>query len=291
MQGRIIKGIAGFYYVHVPEQGILECKAKGILRKNKLKPLVGDFVELTALEEAGKGNILQVLERRNELIRPAVANIDQALVIFSVTKPEPNFNLLDRFLIMMEQKGLECILVFNKCDIADGDLLKKIERIYAPCGYEVIFVSAISGMGISSLEERLQGKVSAVSGPSGVGKSSIINRLQNKVSMETGEISEKIQRGKHTTRHSELILINEESFILDTPGFSSLSVFDCEKEELEYYYPEFALYREQCKFSPCSHTHEPECGIKTALQEGKISEVRYQNYLQIYQEMKDKRKY
>ena len=192
---------------------------------------------------------------------------------------------------MMEQKGLECILVFNKCDIADGDLLKKIERIYAPCGYEVIFVSAISGMGISSLEERLQGKVSAVSGPSGVGKSSIINRLQNKVSMETGEISEKIQRGKHTTRHSELILINEESFILDTPGFSSLSVFDCEKEELEYYYPEFALYREQCKFSPCSHTHEPECGIKTALQEGKISEVRYQNYLQIYQEMKDKRKY
>ncbi|MBR5578831.1 MAG: ribosome small subunit-dependent GTPase A [Lachnospiraceae bacterium] len=291
MQGRIIKGIAGFYYVHVPDQGILECKAKGILRKNKLKPLVGDFVELTALEEAGKGNILQVLERRNELIRPAVANIDQALVIFSVTKPEPNFNLLDRFLIMMEQKGLECILVFNKCDIADGDLLKKIERIYAPCGYEVIFVSAISGMGISSLEERLQGKVSAVSGPSGVGKSSIINRLQNKVSMETGEISEKIQRGKHTTRHSELILINEESFILDTPGFSSLSVFDCEKEELEYYYPEFALYREQCKFSPCSHTHEPECGIKTALQEGKISEVRYQNYLQIYQEMKDKRKY
>lgn len=291
MHGRIVKGIAGFYYVHVAGVGVLECKAKGILRKNKLKPLVGDFVQLSPLAEEGKGNIEQVLERKNELIRPAVANIDQALVIFAVTKPEPNFNLLDRFLVMMAQKGLACILIFNKCDLADSNMLKQIEDIYSAAGYEVLFVSAMSGKGIPLLQEKLKGKVTAVAGPSGVGKSSIINKLQNNVNMETGEISEKIQRGKHTTRHSELIVVTEDSFILDTPGFSSLGVFDLEKEELESHYPEFSPYKNQCKFRPCSHTHEPDCGIKVALENGKLSKIRYQNYLQIYQEMKEKKIY
>lgn len=291
MKGRIIRGIAGFYYVHVPGVGILECKAKGIFRKNKLKPLVGDFVRITFLEEKGKGNIEEILERDNELIRPAVANIDQALVIFSVTRPEPNFNLLDRFLVMMEQKALPCILVFNKCDLADEKIMEEIKEIYTPTGYELFFVSAVSGKGISHLKDRLKGKVTAVAGPSGVGKSSIINQLQSRVNMETGEISEKIQRGKHTTRHSELIVIEEDSFILDTPGFTSLAVFEFEKEKLEEYYPEFEEWSRDCRFIPCSHTHEPDCGVKDALQEGKISKIRYQNYVQIYQEMKEKRRY
>lgn len=291
MQGRIIRGIAGFYYVHTPEWGILECKAKGIFRKNKLKPLVGDFVEVTCLEEEGKGNINQVLERKNELIRPAVANIDQTLVIFAVTKPEPNFNLLDRFLVMMEQKKLPCILVFNKCDLAESSAMSKIEKIYQASGYETLFVSAKDGKGISDLKAKLKGKVTAVAGPSGVGKSSIINQLQTGVSMETGEISEKIQRGKHTTRHTELILIEEDSFILDTPGFSSLAVFEFEKEKLEEFYPEFGEFGSRCRFLPCSHTHEPDCEVKNAVDRGEINEVRYQNYLQIYREMKEKKKY
>lgn len=291
MQGRIIRGIAGFYYVHTPEWGILECKAKGIFRKNKLKPLVGDFVEVTCLEEEGKGNINQVLERKNELIRPAVANIDQTLVIFAVTKPEPNFNLLDRFLVIMEQKKLPCILVFNKCDLAESSAMSKIEKIYQASGYETLFVSAKDGKGISDLKAKLKGKVTAVAGPSGVGKSSIINQLQTGVSMETGEISEKIQRGKHTTRHTELILIEEDSFILDTPGFSSLAVFEFEKEKLEEFYPEFGEFGSRCRFLPCSHTHEPDCEVKNAVDRGEINEVRYQNYLQIYREMKEKKKY
>ena len=291
MQGRIIRGIAGFYYVHVSEVGILECKAKGIFRKNKLKPLVGDYVRVTCLEEKGKGNIEQVLERKNDLIRPAVANIDQTLVIFAAVKPEPNFNLLDRFLVMMEQKDLPCILVFNKCDLAESGITEEIKDIYKASGYEVLLVSAKDGTGISLLKEKLKGKVTAVAGPSGVGKSSIINQLQNRVSMETGEISEKIQRGKHTTRHSELILIDEDSFILDTPGFSSLAVFEFEKERLGEYYPEFEVFRDTCRFIPCSHTHEPDCGVKTAVEKGEISKIRYQNYVQIYQEMKEKKKY
>ncbi|MBQ9991407.1 MAG: ribosome small subunit-dependent GTPase A [Lachnospiraceae bacterium] len=292
MQGKIIKGIAGFYYVYVPETGVLECKAKGIFRKNKLKPLVGDRVSVTLLSgEGNKGNIGEVLKRKNELIRPAVANVDQAMVIFSVKSPEPNFNLLDRFLVMMEQKGLPCILVFNKCDLVDEACQKEIENIYRAGGYEVLFVSAKCRMGIEQLAGKLKGLTTTVAGPSGVGKSSLINLLQSSVSMETGEISEKIERGKHTTRHSELILIDEDSFILDTPGFSSLAVFDLEKEELEEFYPEFADWRGDCRFTPCSHTHEPDCAVKAALEAGKISPVRYENYLQIYQELKERKKY
>ena len=238
MQGKIIRGIAGFYYVHVPQIGILECKAKGIFRKNKLKPLVGDWVKLSILDEENKkGNIEEVLERSNELIRPAVANIDQALVIFSVKKPEPNLNLLDRFLIMMEQKNIPCILVFNKVDLATEEEKQLLANIYKNSGCEILFVSAKQNWGMEEVCKVLNGKTSTVAGPSGVGKSSIINMLQSDISMETGNISEKIERGKHTTRHTEFIPIGTDTFIMDTPGFSSLSVFDMEKEDLEQYYP------------------------------------------------------
>ncbi len=292
MQGKIIRGIAGFYYVYVPEAGILECKAKGIFRKNKLKPLVGDEVEISILDaENKKGNIDAVLERKNELIRPAVANIDQAVVIFAVKKPEPNFNLLDRFLIMMQQKEIPCILVFNKSDLADEDEEEKLKKIYSGSGCDILFISARQEEGIEEVKNVLWGKTSAVAGPSGVGKSSFINRLQSDISMETGAISEKIERGKHTTRHTEFITLAEDTFIMDTPGFSSLMVFDMEKEELEQFYPEFDDYREKCRFHGCSHTHEPGCAVKGALEMGKISQERYENYKLIYEELKNRKRY
>lgn len=292
MQGKIIRGIAGFYYVHVPQIGILECKAKGIFRKNKLKPLVGDMVNVVVIDQENKkGNIEEVLERKNELIRPAVANIDQTLVIFAGKKPDPNLNLLDRFLIMMEQKGIPCILVFNKSDLTTEEDQKLLQEIYANSGCEILFVSAKQDQGIEEIRKVLKGKTSAVAGPSGVGKSSLINKLQDEISMETGSISEKIERGKHTTRHTEFIPIEEDTFIMDTPGFSSLMVFDMEKEELEQFYPEFDEYRDSCRFNGCSHTHEPGCGVKEAIENGKISKERYENYKLIYEELKNRKKY
>ena len=292
MQGKIIRGIAGFYYVHVPENGVLECKAKGIFRKNKLKPLVGDFVKVSVIDEENKkGNIEDVLERKNELIRPAVANIDQALVIFAIKKPEPNLNLLDRFLIMMEQKEIPCVLVFNKSDLATEEEKQDLSKVYENSGCKVLFVSAKQNQGIDEVREILSHKTSTVAGPSGVGKSSLINMLQSNVNMETGSISEKIERGKHTTRHTEFIPIGEDTFIMDTPGFSSLAVFDMEKEELEQYYPEFDEYRDSCRFNGCSHTHEPGCSVKEAIEEGRISKERYENYQLIYEELKNKKKY
>ncbi len=292
MQGKIVKGIGGFYYVHIENKGIYECKAKGIFRKDNRKPLVGDDVELDILDEAEKkGNIAALLPRKSELIRPAVANVDQALVIFSITKPAPSLNLLDRFLIMMQQQNLPCIICFNKQDIAEEVERKLLEETYEKCGYQVLFVSALQEEGIGELLEILKQKTTTVAGPSGVGKSSLINRLQNNTVMETGSISEKIDRGKHTTRHSELISIGESTYIMDTPGFSSLGIFDMEKEELAQYYPEFTEFETQCRFGGCAHISEPVCGVKDALARGLISKIRYENYTLLYDELKNKKKW
>lgn len=290
MQGKIIRGIAGFYYVHCNE--VYECKAKGVFRRNQEKPLVGDNVEMTVLdEENNTGNITAILPRKNSLIRPAVANVDQALVIFAMQKPEPNYNLLDRFLIMMQQKDIACLICFNKDDYATPEEKQQITKIYEATGFPVLTVSAREGTGIDDLKKMLTGKTTTVAGPSGVGKSSLINVLQSSVQMETGEISSKIERGKHTTRHSELIAIEENTYILDTPGFSSLGVFDCEKEDVTAFYAEFAKWEPQCRFGGCMHMKEPDCGVKKALEEGKISRIRYENYSQIVEECSRKKKY
>ncbi len=288
MHGKIVKGIAGFYYVHTIDDGVIyECKAKGVFRKDKKKPLVGDDVEMDVLDEDKHlGNIKEILPRTSELIRPAVANVDQALVIFSIVKPKPNFNLLDRFLIMMEQQGIDTIICFNKSDIDELGEVEAYQRVYESCGYRTLSVSAKDGEGIEALKELLRGKTTTVAGPSGVGKSSIINTLQSSVVMETGQISERIERGKHTTRHSEFIAIAPMTYILDTPGFSSLGLFIEKKEELANYYPEFASFEKYCKFAGCSHVSEPVCGIKEALKDGKISEMRYKNYCLFYEEIK-----
>lgn len=292
MQGKIIKGIAGFYYVYVVESGLYECKARGIFRKEKLKPLVGDVVEIEILDEIEKiGNIIQILPRKNELIRPAVANIDQALVVFAVTEPQPHFNLLDRFLIMMEKKEIPVILCFNKKDIAEDAEIAALEQIYEACGYPVVFVSARMQENVEQIQILLEGKTTAIAGPSGVGKSSLINLLQTEVEMETGSISKKIARGKHTTRHSELITIDPSTFIVDTPGFSSLYVNDFEKEDLKYYFREFAPYEGLCRFHGCDHVHEPGCAVKAAVEEGRIHRIRYDDYLEMYRELQEKKRY
>lgn len=291
MQGKIIKGIAGFYYVHIPKKGIYECKAKGIFRKENIKPLVGDNVEIEITDHKEfKGNIIEILARKSELIRPAVANIDQALIIFAMSKPEPNYNLLDRFLLMMKRQGLDCIICFNKRDIATKQERENIQKIYENSGCRVIFASALKKEGIDEIINILDGKTTAVAGPSGVGKSSIVNCLQRQIKMETGAISEKIERGKHTTRHSELITISDNTYIMDTPGFSSLSLFDIEKEELKDYFPEFNAYEDDCRFLTCAHIHEPVCGVKEAIERGDISKVRYDNYVAFYEELKEKEK-
>ena len=292
MKGKIVKGISGFYYVHVAETGIYECKAKGIFRNQKIKPLVGDDVEIVVLDEEKKiGNVEKILPRTRELIRPAVANIDMALVIFAAAKPDPNFNLLDRFLCMMEYQKVPVTICFNKCDLVTKEQREVLRKIYELAGYELFFTSAKTQENVEKLKSVLQGKMTAVAGPSGVGKSSLINDLQDAVQMQTGGISDKIERGKHTTRHSQIIPIAENTYIMDTPGFSSMDLPGFSKEDLWTCYPEFVRFEPGCRFIGCSHIGEPDCGVKTALAEGKISQVRYDNYVQLYQEMKNMRKY
>lgn len=292
MQGKIIKGIAGFYYVHVSGKGVYQCKAKGIFRKHKVKPLVGDDVCIDILDEEKKeGNIKDIFPRRNALIRPAVANVDQAMVIFAVSRPAPNLGLLDRFLISMEYQEIPAIVCFNKRDIAGDEEEEKLRSIYEKCGCHLLFTSVREQTGTEQIRELLQGRTTVVAGPSGVGKSSMINFLYPEAEMTVGEISQKIDRGKHTTRHSELFSIGDNTYLMDTPGFSSLYLTDFEKEDLKEYFAEFRKYEPYCRFQGCMHLSEPDCGVKEALLEGRISSVRYGSYKELYEELKQKRRY
>lgn len=292
MQGKIIKGIAGFYYVYVNGQGLYECKAKGIFRKNKIKPLVGDDVEIEVLDpEEREGNVVRIFPRKNSLIRPAVANVDQALVIFAAAQPEPNFLLLDRFLVMMEQQQVPVKICFNKKDLVSEEESRRICQIYSDCGYEVVCASALLEEGRREIYELLRRKTTVVAGPSGVGKSSLTNLLQKQIQMETGAISQKLKRGRHTTRHSQIIRVEEDTYLVDTPGFSSLYLDHMEKEELRHYFTEFQPYEGTCRYQGCLHVHEPQCQVKQAVEEGKISRQRYENYLALFQELSEKRRY
>ncbi len=294
MKGKIIKGIAGFYYVNAQDQNIYECKAKGIFRNKDIKPLVGDDVEFSILStDPPEGNIDEILERKNELSRPASANVDQVLVMFSLIDPKPNLNLLDRFLVMTEQMNIPAVIAFNKTDLSDEDSLLRYKRIYEPAGYPMLFISVTQNEGIDKVKEALKGKTTALAGPSGVGKSALTNLLSPDAGMEVGDISSKIRRGKNTTRHSELFCIGKDTYLMDTPGFSSMFVDEIKPEYLKEYFPEFKPYENECRFSGCLHYAEPDCSVKNAVTLGKISKSRYENYCQFYDELKEmeKRRY
>ena len=291
MQGKIIKGIAGFYYVYA-DHSVYECKAKGVFRNQKIKPLVGDDVEISVLnEETCLGNIEQILPRTSQLIRPAVANVDQALLVFALKAPEPNLNLLDRFLLMMAKQQIPTIICFNKIDLVMEENVSAYKNIYENAGYSVLCSSTYEEHGMDALYQVLKGKTTALAGPSGVGKSSIMNMLQPEANMEVGVISKKIERGKHTTRHSEMIPIGDDTYLLDTPGFSSLYFFDMEAEDLKQYYREFEPFEPECRFGGCNHVGERECGVKQAVEDGKIPVSRYENYRLFFEELKDKKRF
>ena len=292
MQGKILKGIAGFYYVHVAESGVYECKAKGVFRQQKIKPLVGDIVDIAVIDEEEKtGNVEKILPRKNELFRPALANIDMALLIFAAANPQPNLNLLDRFLIFMQMQQIPVTICFNKMELLEPKKREELAQIYKGCGCPVLFTSAKEQEGIEQLRLALHAKTVAASGPSGVGKSTLTNLLQPKALMETGELSRKICRGKQTTRHTQLVHIEGTTYLMDTPGFGSLFLPGMEKEDLGQYYTEFAQYEPQCRYKRCSHISEPDCGVKQAVERGSVHPVRYENYRQLYMELAERKKY
>ena len=293
--GRIIKGIGGFYYVDVSGAGIFTCRAKGLFRNEKVKPLVGDMVRLHPVTDTdidNPGHIDEILERHSEVIRPAMANVDQIFIIFAAANPTLNLNLLDRFLCESERRRIPAVICFNKCDLIDEDKKKELREIYAPAGYEVLTVSA-KNKDLASLKERLSGKLSALAGPSGAGKSTIVNLLQSETVMETGSISKKLGRGKHTTRHAQLLKVDgmEDTYIADTPGFSSFDIMEEEAQNLGALFPEIDRYSGECRFALCSHIKEKECGVKEALAKGLIAGSRYESYSLFYEEIRSRRTY
>ena len=292
MQGKIIRGIGGFYYVDTDLPGVVECKAKGIFRNKKVKPLVGDNVEVKILDrERMLGSIEKILPRKNSIIRPAVANVDQAVVIFSASVPKPNLNLLDRFLLMMQTQGIATVICFNKKDDADEKYLAELADNYRGCGSRIFMTSTFTGEGIKEFGECLKNKTSVLAGPSGVGKSSIINRLFPEAGMEIGEISEKIKRGKHTTRHSELFSLGDGIYIMDTPGFTSFEILEAEEDNLKAYYPEFEPYAGSCRYDNCRHIKEPGCTVQKAVSDGRIHPKRYDSYVSNMEEIRKRKKY
>lgn len=286
--GKIIKGIAGDFSVKTADGTVYICRAKGIFRKEGIKPVIGDNVLIDIIsKDSLEGSITEILDRKNLMIRPAVANIDMALIVAALKSPDPNFLMLDKLILHFKRQDIKIVLCFNKEDTCGKDTVVSYADIYKDSGATVIVTSAESGQGMDELKKLLWGKTTCIAGPSGVGKSTIINALQNNKKMETGDISAKLKRGKHTTRHSEIIPISDDTYIIDTPGFTSIDVFDIEYDGLKDYYDEFDSFSE-CYFTPCSHIHEPKCGVREAINDGKISRIRYDNYCTIYEELKKK---
>jgi ribosome biogenesis GTPase len=293
LKGKIIRGVGGFYYVHDGISHVYECRARGLFRKEKMKPLVGDdvtFEPVTDTEKEWTGNITGILPRHSALRRPAVSNVDQALVVFAVTDPEPNLNLLDRFLVMMEIQRVPVIICFSKDDLVSDEKKQALRDTYAPAGYPVRFISTRLGAGLPELMELLRGKTTVLAGPSGVGKSTLTNFLQPDAGMEVGELSKKLGRGKNTTRHSELFFVEKDTFVCDTPGFSSITVDVADERDVKQYFPEFLPFEGECRFRECVHVGERDCGVKRAVAAGQIPESRYENYRQIYEEVREMRK-
>ncbi len=292
LHGRIVKGLGGFYYVDTGADGIYECRGRGIFRKDNTKLLIGDIVDLEVTHDKDmEGSITKLYPRKCCLRRPEVSNVDQAIVVFAIHEPEPNHVLLDRFLITMKKLDIETILVWNKADLAAEAELDEEKKAYRDAVSSVNVISAKGNSGMDELKALLEGKISLIAGPSGVGKSTMLNALCPGANAGTGEISRKMKRGKHTTRHAELFGLGNDTYLLDTPGFTALDLEDMDQEEVKAYYPEFYPYEGKCRFNPCSHTHEPSCAVREAAECGDIPVIRYDNYKQIYTKQKEIRRY
>ena len=283
MTGIIIKAYNGYYYVKEGNK-LIACKLRGRLKKNRFSLGVGDKVDYTILED-DNGIIEEILPRTTLLERPLVANVDQVILTFAAINPNINFNLLDKFLILAEKSALDIIICINKVDLVDTAQLQQKLSVYYNIGYNIIMVSAESCYNIEKLRANLKNKISVFAGPSGVGKSSILNAISPTLKLTTGGLSEKIARGKHTTRYAELLTLDENSFVVDTPGFSFTEFEHILETELPYYFPEFTQFIGQCKFNTCIHDKEPNCAIKKAVEEKIITIDRYNSYLQILSEI------
>ena len=291
IQGIIIRGVGGNYYVDTKD-GIIECRARGLFRNQNIKPLVGDYVLIRLTEEDNKcGYIEEILERKNEMKRPPVSNVDQIIIVFAVKNPEPSFLLLDKLLIASEMNNLNPIICFNKVDLVDEECIARYKEIYKNTGYKMIFTSKYNDDLLSEFEDILRDKVTLFSGPSGVGKSSLMNQIDSGFELKTGEISDKLKRGKHTTRHAEIYKLGFGGFAVDTPGFSSFDINEIEYNKLTNYYPEIKKYSDDCRFNNCIHHKEPNCGVKNAVENEEISETRYNNYIKLLEEIKSNKLY
>ncbi|MDK2563128.1 ribosome small subunit-dependent GTPase A [Romboutsia sedimentorum] len=292
LNGQIIKGIGGFYYVDT-DNGLYECRARGIFRKQKVTPLVGDRVSISVVDEETKKGVVEDIKKRDtELVRPPIANVDKVLIVFAIKNPKPNLSLLDRFIVLAEKENLEIVVVLTKVDLDDDDKLNELKTIYELSGYKVIPVSNETKLNVDKIKDELRDNVVVFAGPSGVGKSSLLNEIDKNFKLQTGEVSDKIKRGKHTTRHAELLKLECGGMVADTPGFSSLTLDDIGETELKGYFIEFDEF-DDCKFgSRCIHENEPSCAVKEAVENGEISKQRYKSYIQLLNEMRQgKRRY
>jgi len=291
IEGMILKGIGGFYYVKTGNE-IYECRARGVFREEKITPFVGDIVLIRENETDKTGYIEKIYPRKSKLIRPPVANVTQALIVISMKNPDPNLWLLDRFLILVRHEGLNTIICLNKIDLVDCKEFNAVKSIYQKAGYKVIATSPVLNIGIDELRDTLRNNITVFSGPSGVGKSSLLNQVQPNLQLKTGEISDKTKRGKHTTRHVELLELDNGGYVLDTPGFSSLDIdFIDNAEELKKYFNEINSVKNQCRFNSCLHYKEPDCEVKRLVEVGEISKIRYENYIKFFEEIKNRRRY
>ena len=290
IKGRIIKGIGGFYYV-VAAHALYECRARGLFRKEGRTPLVGDMVDIEPTGEEGKAYLQDIYERSTELVRPAVANANQALLVFSAASPAVSYGLVDRFLANMEEQELDTCLCITKIDLVSEEDIDVIREPYEKAGYKVYTVSNKTKEGIGEIKAFLKDRNTVLSGPSGVGKSSLIKSIIPDSSVEIGEISQKIGRGKNTTRHTEILPIDETSFVYDTPGYSSIELLIKDEAELGFLMREFRPHLGGCRFAGCSHLNEPDCIIKQKVEEGVISPRRYEGYREMYLDVKGRRKW
>lgn len=290
MRGLITKGIGGFYYVKT-DDGLIEAKGRGAFKNEGIKLAVGDEVELSMIdEETSKGVIESIYPRRNEFIRPPIVNVDMFIIVLTPTNPKPNFALIDKFLIMSELHNVEAIVCINKCDLADDERLAEIASVYSDV-YTIIKTSTVTGQGLDELKKIISGKTAALCGPSGVGKSTLLNNLIPHANMETGAISQKTKRGKHTTRHAEIFDIEGGGMLFDTPGFTSFEILEAEEENLASFYPDIEAHAKNCRYDNCRHLKEPGCSVREAVSAGKIHKLRYDSYVKNIEEIRAKKKY